>query len=228
MATYSGGADQQRIDKLQNEVNQNQIDLDNIKKKLKNKKLSKKARAKLQASKRKIAKLIRKQKRMIALEAKRPVIQNLTASATGTVSKVKSAASQVVRTQDTGVSIDAMEKLFFDSIGSTEIINVARHDNINTKNPPYMPIADMMTVNLEYDPNKIVSMQKTSSNYFNNFTIDLDAYIPLIGTGPVGENIYVDETNGNLVINIKDLPANFSVEVQTMSFDELFDDTIYI
>lgn len=227
MVTFSGGADLQKMEDLQKKIDEGNADIANIKKKLKNKKLSKKARAKLNASKKKIAALVRKQKQMLSLEAKRPVIQSIGVSATGTVSKIKAAESQVVRTQDTGASIDAMEKLFFDSIGSTEIINVARHDNINTKNPPYMPIADMMTVNLEYDPNKIVSMQKTSSNYFNNFAIDLDAYIPLVGTGPEGESIYVDENNGNLVINVKNLPDNFSVEVQTMSFDELFDDTIY-
>lgn len=223
MQGYSSNVD--RVEAEQNQIEAKQKELAEINKKLKNKKLSRANRAKLLASKKKINEVIRKTKHALALEPKK-ITLNISADH-GTLSKIKAAPSQTVATSETGVSADAMERLFFDSIGATEIINIARHDNINTVNPQYVPIQDMMGVNIEYDPNKIVAMQKTSLNYFNNFAIDLDSYIPVVGTGPNGANVYIDTSNGSLVINVKDLPKNFSIEVQTMSFDGLFDDTIY-
>ncbi len=228
MATYSGGPDQDKLEDYAAKIAKAREDVANINKKLKNKKLSKAKRASLNASKKKINALIKQMALSAALEAKKPRIQNITSLEVGAKpSKIKLPVDNPFAVSETGVAPDTMEKVFFDSIGATEIINIARHDNINTVNPPYLPIVDAASVNLEYDPNKIVSLQKTSSAYFNSFGIDLDQFIPTVGTGESGEVVYVESETGDLIINVLDLPANFSVEVETMSFDQVFNDTIY-
>ena len=36
--------------------------------------------------------------------------------------------------------------------------------------------------------------------YFANFAIKLEEKIPLVGNGPNGSNVYIDQTTGDLVI----------------------------
>jgi hypothetical protein len=148
-------------------------------------------------------------------------------SGMGSVKLVKIPENNVLQITKPTASDGALEQLFFDSIGTTEIINIARHDDINTVNNPYMPIKDMSDVNYEYSPNKLVSMQKTASQYFNQFGIDLDVYQPSFGTGPGGSVVYLDGDTGDLVVNVIGMPSNYRVEIQVMTFDELISDTIY-
>jgi hypothetical protein len=120
-----------------------------------------------------------------------------------------------------------LERLYFDTLGATEIINISRHYNISTPNAPYQPIADIAKISQEYDPNRIVVLQKTASEYFNNFPISFDQYQPVYGTGPNNEIVYVESGTGDLVVNMLQLDSGLKVEVQVLSFQDLLDATIY-
>ena len=140
--------------------------------------------------------------------------------------KLVKIGSNVVRIAEDATSGEALVQAFFDDVISTEIINMTKHDSINTDNPQYNIIADVSDVKRQYDPNNLVVLQKTLSEYFSRFPISFSQYEPEVGTGPDGETIYVD-SDGNLVINVLEMPDNFVVEVQTMTFNEAFNDTIY-
>lgn len=183
---------------------------------------------KLKASQTNILDQIKKIKEAQGLLAKVPGIprQNI-AGIRGSAKTVKIPGDNLFAVTTAGVPAEAMEKLFFDSIGTTEIINVERHDNINTPNAPYQPIVDIASINTEYNPNKIVSLQRVASLYFSTFGISFDTYEPQNGTGPNNEIVYVEDATGDLIINVLDLPQNFRVEVQVMSFEDILNDTVY-
>jgi alpha-L-arabinofuranosidase len=73
----------------------------------------------------------------------------------------------------------------------------------------------------------IISLENTSETFFNNFPIKLDTHIPNVGTGPAGDYVYIDQTTGNLIINVINMQADEQVEVQIMVSGNLLDDTIY-
>lgn len=145
----------------------------------------------------------------------------------GTAKTVKIPENNIFAVTEQALPTEMMEQLFFDSIGATEIINIDTHDQINSKNPRYSLISDIAALNTEYNVNKIVSLQKTASTYFSSFEIDFDSYTPQNGTGPDNAIVYIESATGDLIINTLDLPQNFRVEVQVMSFEDILNDTVY-
>ena len=204
-----------------------QQQLKSINRQLNKKKLSKKTKENLMAKKNKIVDIIKNINAAKALLPAKFSTNNVKAIR-GSVKTVKIPGDNVFAVSTAGIPAEAMEKVFFDSIGATEIINLERHDQINTVNAPYQPIADMLAVNDAYNPNKIVSLQKIASMYFNTFAIPFETYEPNNGTGPDNEIVYIENSTGDLIINVVDLPQNFRVEVQVLSFEDILNDTIYI
>ena len=79
-----------------------------------------------------------------------------------------------------------------------------------------------------------MALQGTSSQYKNNFAIDIDAYTPYVGNGPNGSHIYIDQANGSMTLDsliIDLININFDnnerVEVEIIAYDSLQNDTIY-
>lgn len=160
----------------------------------------------------------------IIAEVIEPKKSSIGVSGFGSVKLIKIPENNILQTTKPVASDSALEQLYFDSIGTTEIINIARHDDIQTD---YSSIVDASDINYQYSPNRLIAMQKTSSQYFSQFGISLDSYVPIVGTGPSGEIIYIEDTTGNLVINTVGMPSKYRVEVQVMTFNDLINDTIY-
>jgi hypothetical protein len=81
---------------------------------------------------------------------------------------------------------------------------------------------------LEYNSNNIIKLQGTSDNYFKNFPIRLEQKLPKDGTGPNKEIIYIEESTGNLVINLVNLEKGEQVDIEIINQGETFDDTIRV
>jgi alpha-L-arabinofuranosidase len=107
-----------------------------------------------------------------------------------------------------------MTDLIFENIGGHELINIARNDIINGQQISYQPIKNISSIQQQYNPNNIVSLQSTSDKYFANFPIKLENKIPQLGTGPDGGSIYIDPNNGNIVIEIINVELDEQVEVE--------------
>jgi hypothetical protein len=142
-----------------------------------------------------------------------------TATATPTVAaststQVKTATKDIILFDDGAVPINLMQDLIFEDIGGEELISIARRDTVNGQKITYQPIKNLSSIEQEYNPNNIISLQATSDKYFANFPIKLDNRIPETGTGSNGDYVYIEPTTGNLVIEVVNLESDEQVEIQ--------------
>lgn len=142
-------------------------------------------------------------------------------------SGVKIPTTDIILYNDESTPIEVMSDLIFENIGGQEIINIARNDIINGQNVIYQPIKNLTNLYFQYNPQNILALQNISDEYFKKFPIKLESTIPNIGTGPNGETVYIEESTGNLVINVINLSPDEQVEVEILSNGAIFDDTIY-
>ncbi len=117
--------------------------------------------------------------------------------------------------QDT-ISPDLMTDLIFENIGGQELINIARNDTINGQTVSYQPIKNLTSIQQQYNPNNIVSLQNTSDKYFINFPIKLETHLLEEGEGggPSGAYVYVEAATGDLIVELVNLQDDQQLEVQ--------------
>jgi hypothetical protein len=135
---------------------------------------------------------------------------------------VKTASIDTVLFDDETMPIDIMSDLIFEDIGGQELINIARNDIVNGQTISYQPIKNLSSLQQQYNPNNILSLQQTSDKYFANFSIKLDERIPTTGSGPNGEYVYLEEATGDLIIELVNMPSSEEVDVEIT-----LDGTIY-
>jgi hypothetical protein len=140
---------------------------------------------------------------------------------------IKIATPDIMLNRDLEVPIEAMTQLGFESLASRELIEVVRADLVKGQNVNYKPVQNLSRLSFEYSPEKLVALQSSTRSFFNSFPIDLNNYVPDIGTGPAGSIVYIDEETRSLVIDFINLASDHQIEVQILSSGELFDDTIY-
>ena len=126
---------------------------------------------------------------------------------------VKTAPIDTILFDDEIVPIDEMADLILEDIGGQELINIARSDTINGQKILYQPIKNLSSIQQRYNPNNILSLQQTADKYFAGFSIKLEDKIPNEGNGQNGENIYIDEDTGDIIIEFINL--NFDEQVET-------------
>ena len=126
----------------------------------------------------------------------------------------KTAPIDTVLFNDDLVPIEVMTDLIFENIGGQELINIARNDIVNGQTISYSPIKNLTSVQQQYNPNNIVSLQSTSDKYFANFSIKLDQKIPNEGNGPNGTNVYIEELTGDLIIETVNTQNDEQVDIQ--------------
>jgi hypothetical protein len=127
---------------------------------------------------------------------------------------VKTAPIDTVLFNSDELPIEVMTDLIFENIGGHELINIARNDIINGQQVSYQPIKNLSSIQQQYNPNNIVSLQSTSDKYFANFPIKLENKIPNPGTGPNNSYVYLDSVSGNLIIEAVNLETDEQIEVE--------------
>jgi hypothetical protein len=140
---------------------------------------------------------------------------------------VKIPTKDIILYNDETTPIEVMTDLIFENIGGQEIINIARNDIINGQSVIYQPIKNLTSINFQYNPQNILGLQDTSEEYFKKFPIKLENTIPNVGTGPNGEIVYIEESTGNLIVNVINLNKDEQVEVEILNSGSIFSDTIY-
>jgi hypothetical protein len=128
---------------------------------------------------------------------------------------VKSATPDIVQFDDTSIidNAEVIVDLLFENIGGQELLTIARYDTVNGQDVKYQPIKNLNIIQEEYNPNNLVRVQDTSDKYFANFPIKLDSKIPIIGNGPLGSNVYLNDSN-SLVLEFVNLEADEQVDIQ--------------
>ena len=115
-------------------------------------------------------------------------------------SPTKTAPIDTVLFEDSGMSIEIMTDLIFEDIGGHELLSISRNDIINGQQISYSPIKNLGLIQQKYNPNNILGLQATSEKYFANFAIKFEEKVPLVGNGPDGSNVYIEESTGDLII----------------------------
>ena len=127
---------------------------------------------------------------------------------------VKTAPIDTVLFNDDDVLPELMEKLIFENIGGHELINIARNDIVNGQTISYQPIKNLSSLQQQYNPNNILSLQATSDKYFANFAIKLENKIPNVASGPSGSGAYIDPLTGSLVVDVIGMESDEQVEIE--------------
>lgn len=135
---------------------------------------------------------------------------------------VKTATIDIILFDDETTPIDTMADLIFENIGGQELINITRSDIVNGQKISYQPIKNLSSIQQRYNPNTILSLQQTADKYFAGFSIKLEEKIPNEGNGANGENVYIEESTGDLVIEFININNDEQIEVQITT-----DGTIY-
>lgn len=135
-------------------------------------------------------------------------------STASTSSQVKSATKDIILFDDEAVPVRLMEDLIFEDIGGQELINIARRDTVNGQKISYQPIKNLSSIEQQYNPNNLVSLQATADKYFANFPIKLDDKVPQTGEGPGGDYVYIDTVTGNLIVEAVNLESDEQIEIQ--------------
>lgn len=130
------------------------------------------------------------------------------------VNPVLTAPIDTILYNDDTLPIEIMTDLIFENIGGQELISIARNDTVNGQKIIYQPIKNLSTVQQQYNPNNIVSLQATSDKYFQNFSIKFDDKVPDQGTGPGGAHVYIDPVTGDLVVEAINLQSDEQIELE--------------
>jgi hypothetical protein len=147
-------------------------------------------------------------------------------------SAVKSATPDLFvysQVDDAGI----LENLLFESIAGQELINMARHDNINGQQISYRPIKNVSSIALKYSPQNLLSLQNPSNAYFNNFPIKLENRVPETEdlreflNDQTANTVMLDATTGDLIVYVIDMEDDERIEVQILSSGTVLNDTIY-
>jgi hypothetical protein len=136
---------------------------------------------------------------------------------------VKTAPIDTVLFNDDQVPIEVMSDLIFEDIGGHELINIARSDIINGQDISYQPIKNLTSVQQQYNPNNILSVQSTSDKYFSNFAIKLENKTPNVGNGPFGSNVYLDTTTGELTVDSINLESDEQIEIEITTSGTIYE-----
>ena len=140
---------------------------------------------------------------------------------------VLAATTNLIITSYEETPLEVMTDLIFEDIGGQEIINISRTDIINGQDIIYQPIKNLASINYQYNPQNILALQDTSENYFKKFPINAANKVPNTGTGINGSTVYIDESTGNLIIELVNIENDEQVEVQILRNGTFFNDTIY-
>ena len=127
---------------------------------------------------------------------------------------VKTAPIDTILFDEAAVPIDIMSDLIFENIGGQELISIVRSDIVNGQKISYQPIKNLSAIQQQYNPNNILGLQQTANRFFAGFSIKLEDRIPEVGNGLNGENVYFDETTGDLIIEFVNLSNDEQIETQ--------------
>lgn len=120
---------------------------------------------------------------------------------------LKVASSDIIQFNNDAVDIVLIQQLLFEDIGAVELANISRSDLIDGQPAVYTPIANLSTLNREFNPNNIIA---TSNNldYFSRFGLDLSSR---------GIHAPYFNDNGDLVIEIDTVYDGEEVQVEILT-----------
>lgn len=154
-----------------------------------------------------------------------PAVQG---GASTTQSSVKKAEPDKILISSQSIPVDAIPQLLLENLGAHELMSISRHDMVNGQSVSYRPIKNLSELANAFGPQTLVALQTPGNVIFNNFSIRLGEHVPDVGTGPLGEIVYVEKDSRNLIVNVFNMAEDEQVEVEILVSGLIQDDTIDI
>jgi hypothetical protein len=145
---------------------------------------------------------------------------------TSGVIPVLTAPIDTILFNDDSVPVEIMADIIFENIGGQELINIARNDTVNGQRIIYQPIKNLTSIQQQYNPNNILSLQSTSDTYFANFPIKFEKKVPSTGGGPNGAHVYIEPSTGSLVVEVINFEADEQVEIEITTGGTIYEAVI--
>jgi hypothetical protein len=123
---------------------------------------------------------------------------------------IKTAAIETVLFNDEEFSLEFITDLLFEDIAGQEILTIARNDTVNGQEVIYQPIKNLGIIQDTYNPTNLLGVYETSSNFFNNFLINLRDKLPKTQDGT---NYYLSPTL-DLIVEFVNLEPDEQIELE--------------
>ena len=146
--------------------------------------------------------------------------------ATTTASAKSSTPQYRIDLKDEELSEYMMTRLVFEDIGGEEVLSISRNDTVFGENLIYQPIKNMISLAQRYNSQNLLSLYGTAQSYFDNFLIKFSDKIPNVGNGMNGSNVYIENSTGDLIIEVINMQDDEEVEVSIMVSGDILRDTI--
>jgi len=146
--------------------------------------------------------------------------------ATTTASAKSSTPQYRINLKDEELSEYMMTRLVFEDIGGEEVLSISRNDTVFGENLIYQPIKNMISLAQRYNSQNLLSLYGTAQSYFDNFLIKFSDKIPNVGNGINGSNVYIENSTGDLIIEVINMQDDEEVEVSIMVSGDILRDTI--
>ena len=135
---------------------------------------------------------------------------------------IKSAPIDTVIFADEAFAEEFLVDVLFEDIIGQELLSIARGDTVNGQDVIYQPIKNLGLLQGIYNPNNILGLADTSATFFSRFVIQLSEKIPTIarrrrselGNPTPEKNYYVDQENGDIIIELINMLDDEQVEIQ--------------
>lgn len=137
---------------------------------------------------------------------------------------VKIPEANIVTWNSNPVDADTLERLYFEDVGGTEILAVARHDTVGGEPVATTPIANLESIKLQFNPLNILTSTK-AQQLFNQFAIDIDTHLY-----DSSNAVSLSDDDQWLVIQLDDLKADEYVQIQVSGDGDehwIYDETWY-
>jgi hypothetical protein len=119
----------------------------------------------------------------------------------------KVAPSDIIQKDSSIIDVAGIQQLLFEDIGSVELANISRADLVDGQSVEYSPIANLSTVNREFNPNNIIATS-AAMDYFSRFGLDISSR---------GIHAPYFDSDGNLVIEIDSVNNGEEIQIEILS-----------
>ncbi len=131
-------------------------------------------------------------------------------------SQVKVANVNVINTNYAATPVEQMEKMFFQDVGGTEILSVARHDTVGGEKVIYSEVDNLQDLKIQFNPLNIL-VSTNLNDLFSGYGIDIKEKV-----SAAGQTVQID-ASGNMVIEVVGVSEDEYVQVQVASRVEDFE-----
>ena len=116
-------------------------------------------------------------------------------------------------------SVEQLEKMYFQDIGGTEILSVARHDNINGESTAYHEVANVEEIQRQFNSQNLM-LNNDIRSIFNKFAIDMSKRIPDLQAA-------VSSDADAFVVYLSDVKEDEYVQLEVANQHELIQLEVY-